>query len=377
MECSRYNIERYCQTGRRIKKSTKKLKQLAKSCHVRYGGTLPFPPFSIFRKKQATCARILARQPDNVDYVSAGTQLDVFLKEVVDVNKPVRMTKYRGYPEAAIYGLLYLLERNQNECLILSNFDHLVTKIKTNPQLSLADLTDLDWTSVGIVWSWKTNRFVMQLPTLSEANYITAARACIANKKSRFLINIVTIIGRNGAHHANLLLYDKITHIVERFEPYQAFPSNLQMEEFDLELEKLFIKIDPELDEFVGPPNIDFFLKVGLQRQQESEGEMKYLDPVGFCQPWTFLYADTRLSFPDQRPESIPDYFKTWVKQNNISLTQFIRNYSQHLYQTSRAIFRNFVQEETSPRVDPEVALLALGLQQLSIYKTVMPVVSP
>jgi hypothetical protein len=372
MECSKYNFERYCQTGRRLTKKDKKIKQLAKSCKVRYGGPFPFPPFSAFKKNQATCARILSSKPENVDYVSAGQQLDRFLTEVVDLDNPVRMTNYRGYPEAAIYGLLYLLERNQNECLILSNFDTLVKKIQTSPGISLGDLTDLDWTNVGIVWSWKTNKYKMQVPTLDEDHYVKAAKKCINNKNSRFILNVITIVSRSGYHHANFLLYDKITHIVERFEPYQAFPKNLQMEKFDLELERLFLKIDPNLDEFVGPPNLSFFLKIGLQRQQELEGEQKkFLDPIGFCQPWTFLYADTRLSFPDQRPESIPDYFKTWVKEKNITLTHFIRNYSEHLYQTSRAIFRNFVQESNDID-DPEVALLALGLKQLSIYQTVM-----
>ena len=176
-------------------------------------------------------------------------------------------------------------------------------------------------------------------------------------------------------HHANILLYDKVTHIAERFEPYQAFPSNLGMESFDLALEALFMRIDPDFEEFIGPPNIDFFRKVGLQLQQEQEGELTTLDPVGFCQPWTFLYADTRLSFPDQQPESIPDLYKTWVADQNMTLTAFIRNYAESLYQTSRTVFRRYLEDdhsEISNIQDPESRLFAIALKQLSIYKTVM-----
>ena len=158
MECSKNNIERYCQTGKRVKSKSKKIEQLAKSCRVGYHGPYWFFPLALVQRNDHTCARLIANKHENIDYVSVGEQMNLFLKEIVNVQNEVQVTNYRGYPEAGIYGLLYLLRRNENECLVLSNFQKFITKLCATPGMTIDDLSDLDWTNVGIVWHWDSKK---------------------------------------------------------------------------------------------------------------------------------------------------------------------------------------------------------------------------
>ena len=376
MQCEAHQIARVCQSEGNL--DPKAVRELASACNIAYRGPIPLPLLKQIGQDTFTCTQLIASKTNTQPYVSVDAQINKFFKllhnrgSTVDV-PPVRSTKYRGFPESAIYGLMYLLRRNENECVIVSNISRIIERIKSDPLLRIDDLTELDWASLGIVWHWKdcASRFDVTFPHGEDA-YIEATKACSRNPQTRFVITVITLVSKTGTHHANILLYDNLNHVLERFEPYQASNANQQTDVLDERLCLLYKQIDPTIQRFIRPPNFHFFMQPGLQLRQERENRMTHQDPVGFCQPWTFLYADTRLAFPDQIPEKIPELLQQWADQQHITLTEFIRNFSEHLYTTSRTVFGHYLHSDYQVYVDPEVQLLRVALEQLSICMTVM-----
>lgn len=374
MACRQEEIDRYCGSNQLIRRSDQ-IAKLGTDCKTGYYGWLDIWPFKYIQRDSYTCSRLLSLKPENVDYVPVDKQLKRFLNDIVGLPH-VEFTNYEGFVESGLYALLYLLRRNQSECIILSNFGNLVTNILETPTMKLREI---NWSDIGLQWYWQDGEYQLQFPgTVTEANYINAIQNCVT-QKSRFIINLITLVHRHTQmHHANILLYDSHTHILERFEPYQVQLTGYNLHKFDERLQNIYQKADPDFFDFIGPPDVNFFLRHGIQQIQEEEGEQKYagqilLDPEGFCQPWTILYADIRMSFPDQAPESIPTLLKQWVKTKNISLTTFIRNYSEHLYQINETIYQRYIRQNHKfvRFQDKRVVTFGLIIQQLRNFKTV------
>jgi hypothetical protein len=77
-----------------------------------------------------------------------------------------------------------------------------------------------------------------------------------------------------------------------------------------------------------------------MQTIQEDEKEK--LEVVGFCSVWSCFWIDLRLSNPDIDREHLIDMaikeLKKLKKKENISFTQFIRNYSGLIVNVSNEI---------------------------------------
>jgi hypothetical protein len=322
------------------------------------------------------CWHLLSIQPQDLEgYVSVEQQFQVFIDDVISVPN-VPSTKYKGYAETAVFGLLYLLRRNENECVVLSNFANMSKQLLQNKRLKMDDVPLLDWSEVGFVYGWnkRLGDYDFIYPGNNKQMFLDGMAQCLESETTRFAFNIVTLSNRNGSNHANILLYDRVMHTAERFDPYQVQLPGMNLEKFDSQLCNMYQDIDPDFHTFYSPPNLDFFSAHGLQGSQENEKEMKFLDPVGFCQPFTFLIADTRMSFPEQDTRSIVDRYRKAARDNNITITTFIRNYTDHLFQTAQVIYKRYLNQKNGFRDfdDARVPLLAIMLDQLSIYKTVM-----
>ena len=75
---------------------------------------------------------------------------------------------------------------------------------------------------------------------------------------------------------------------------------------------------------------LDFLEENSFQRIQENEKEMtKENDPPGgYCVIWSCWYAELRLSNCDKNRKCIVKLALKNIQKNNITLTQYIRNYS-------------------------------------------------
>lgn len=160
-------------------------------------------------------------------------------------------------------------------------------------------------------------------------------------KSKRF---VVLPFGYNciDSGHANWLLYDKETCSLERFEPYGKLNDKkcLNPPNLDSEIEKLFKENlgDSFIKNYYHP--LSFSPARNLQTIQEAEKEK--LEIVGFCSVWSCFWIDLRLSNPDIDRKKLLDMtikeLKKLKRKENISFTQFIRNYSGIIVDVSNEI---------------------------------------
>lgn len=166
---------------------------------------------------------------------------------------------------------------------------------------------------------------------------------CLHNDKIRFIMFKLTLVASTQGTHANIILFDKKTGIMDRFDPYGHLPY-LSSHDMDKFLENKFKKM---LKWYINKNNLkfqylspkDFMGSVSFQTiSDDSNSVVKKLgDPIGYCLAWVFWYVDMRLNNPDIHPKDIIEIsideiikFGKGRKSNNIFI-DFIRNYAGEL----------------------------------------------
>ena len=369
--CTRESIIRTCMGG---EYTPQKLEGVAESCRVTPGGLFNIWPFSVLGVKATTCSHLMAI--DTKEFVRSSIDNDIFRNLSNSIAKPhVDRTNYNGFVENGVFALIYLLTRHANECVVLTNFRQTVTRIMKDPFMTL---DSLNWSDISLYWGQRH----LTVPGNNRPLFEAQVSQCLSRPTVRFLLSLVTIVGDTGVHHANILLYDKHTGLLERFDPYQTQLQDFHTDELDAELEALFASItrrkvlrDLRLSRvrFIKPVNVQKKIGFGLQELAEGEGAETTGDPIGFCQPWTIMYADARMSLPNQDPATIPELLQSIAKDKNIGLTELIRPYSQHLHEVNKkvllAYMRNKGLREHGDRV---LAIYGLFLDQLLQYASVL-----
>jgi hypothetical protein len=160
----------------------------------------------------------------------------------------------------------------------------------------------------------------------------------------RFIFLKLTIISNvNMGTHANIIIFDKKTGILERFEPYGIIPYIDNKSLDDMIQSKIGIILKQYLDtkniklKYYSPS--DYMIDVSFQTiSNDDDSQYRKLgDPRGYCLAWTFWYLEMRLNNPDLLPnelvkKSISIISKSdKVRDSKHSFIDFIRNYSNKL----------------------------------------------
>ncbi len=225
---------------------------------------------------------------------------------------------YAGYVEGGVFGLIYILERNKNACAVFNDLD-------TN---------DLSWYDLGLVWRDKklagdTDEFILKM------------RKC----QARFVVVVLTLWTGVLVLHANILIYDTLNNVAERFDPYHdGIGSADLLANVDAELEKFYRRVYPSFSRMVRPPKKKLFQ--GIQTIQEGERDKRRFDPPGYCQPFTFLYCQCRLAFPDMDAIQVRDLIKASAQKRSQSVSDFIRTYAESLQDNTLKLFSKYLKLE-------------------------------
>lgn len=344
-----------------------------------------FWPFTYFNTKEAICSELLRIHPEYGVQYTVDQRLEQYLGSIVfgkDKDKKFRgleFTWFRGYVEYGFLGLVYLLKRNPDTtCIVLGNLERITEKIISEENLKIR------WPDVGLVWTpdiWRGDRRrEVRFPGGSKRSYIRRVKdSCGFNnskrkkKGKRFVLTLVTLISEDGTKgHANILLYDKQLKELERFDPSQVTHPCFNSEDLDQILKETYCHIDPEYKgKMIASPDVEFYLKQGLQTRQVLEIEDQHDDdPVGFCLPWTMLYAEARLTFPSMDPKLVSRHIQILAEKNNVSLTEFIRRYAETIHQMNENVLLKFAMRKEyylQKYKDPRVPLLNLFIENLEI----------
>lgn len=120
--------------------------------------------------------------------------------------------------------------------------------------------------------------------------------------------------------HANLLIYNKLTNTIERFDPMGGIRKEYENIKLDRKLKDYFNKYNINYSS----PN-EFCPKVSFQKLQGKEKEFKF----GLCAAWTLWFLDFKLSNLNISDSSvlINLALDKLNKPGSKSLTTFILNY--------------------------------------------------
>ncbi len=252
----------------------------------------------------------------------------------------------------------------------MSNFDKAIEQLL---ELEDGTIEDVQWEDIAIVWRPKLlGGFAVSYPGGID-NYIRVAKKCRADKRDRFMITIVMLINKSDMTHANILLYDREMKECERFDSYQATHSSFHTSELDKSIEQVYRQLDPEFVRMIYPPDAPFYQRMGLQSKQEAEREMIEGELAGFCQPYTILYAEMRLTYPTQNPRLLSLNIQKAVMKEDVSVTQFMRSYAEAMHQKNTEIIIKYLMKAKKYEkfADPRIPLLILYLDKLKTYKNI------
>ena len=268
---------------------------------------------------------------------------------------------YEDYTDIvqAFIGLMFILRTHRNSCsLIWSNLETV-----TIPNLDIR---------------WKCDDYNKRIlyhnfPIYENFKY------CQDNISVRFIIISVMLLHKYGCDifipgvpattHANFLIYDKKTKIMERFEPHGSIVYGSEWYDSD-RLDKALIKMfvdDPKYDvkKYISP--IDVCPNFSFQHIQVAEG----LGYPGSCLMWSYWYTDMRLTYPDIQPYQLQEIMLKKLQEQPYSMTQFIKNYAQFLHDKTIEIRKEAPDDEDTLDLKKLKAYLIKKLNE-EINKTII-----
>jgi hypothetical protein len=163
------------------------------------------------------------------------------------------------------------------------------------------------------------------------AKYWVAWQKGMNDPKARFLISLLSLTEMDGGVHANVLIYDKDSHEIERFDSIgPSVHANYNTEALDAKLRELFEsqrgKILPADYKYIRPHD---FCPVELFQYKEMD-EISVEDTRGNCAVWRAWYIDIRLANPNVLRQHLVKIALQKLDDFG-SLATFIKSYQAHI----------------------------------------------
>lgn len=244
----------------------------------------------------------------------------------LDYNKSIAFVTYTGVTLDIMFGLIYILKNYNNVVTTSLSIDFKDNQSLKDHYMKIENrnVGEDELLNFEIIWNNQTLFF----PSSLDANI----KSFKENINKRFLI-IPIGIELSQDSHANILIYDKKTNEVERFEPNGAtFPYKFNYNP-DL-LDKLIkdkMTLFFEDIKYIKP--IEFLPKIGFQLLEAYDHykTKKIGDPGGFCGAWCSWYAFMRVKYESIDRKQLTNKLIRKTKELNIPFKNLIRNFANKI----------------------------------------------
>lgn len=240
----------------------------------------------------------------------------------------VKFSSYTGISLDIISGLLYITKKFPNVSTSLTkNFilnEKLENYYKSN---GINKEMFSDFLNFELIWSFHK----LFIPTIFKQQITNF----FADDTKRYLVFPLGIELSNGAH-ANILLYDKETSHIERFEPYgKSFPPgfNYNPTSLDTHLKNLFLNyLNANGNMIYYDPSM-YETKIGLQLLDTIEyAKQKNIgDPGGFCAAWALWYIEMRIINNQISKNLLIDKLINYIRLKRVSFRSIIRSFTKNI----------------------------------------------
>lgn len=170
---------------------------------------------------------------------------------------------------------------------------------------------------------------------------------CI-NTQCRFVVLKLSLVPFSTMLHANIIIYDKQTNRIIRFEPYGDWDllDSFQLDKMIIGLFKKSISEDKTKSlKYVRPT--EYLSKTKFQSSSFGDHlKQKNLgDPDGYCLAWCYWFLELKLLNPDLSEKLLVESTLNEIIMNakdtdTNPLLNYIRKYSKHLDKEKNIIFR-------------------------------------
>jgi len=189
---------------------------------------------------------------------------------------------------------------------------------------------------------------------------------CLEVNNIRYIFIKLTLIPSSFGTHANILIFDKNSGILERFEPYGRIPYLENNKLDDLlknRLSPIFINYLNKYNKkfkYISPTDYVDGLSFQILSNDDQDTTKKLGDPAGYCLAWTYWYLEMRLN-----NNNIPSAELVRKSTNNI-----INNKSKY---DNRYPFIDFIRDY-STKLDKlkNKFLIAVGISKKNIYNLIL-----
>lgn len=273
------------------------------------------------KKDKEMCIKKISENYKNK--ISIPQKKSVYCKIIVNTGKNIVESTYKGFTIDIMSGLLLLHNKYKNIMSSLNNNIVINTDLMKHYRQSGIQKT-YDFLNFEIIWLHQNIFF--------PDNFTSTIQKFIKSENRFFVAPIGIEIGI-GSAHANILLYDKKTNTMERFEPNgSTMPSNYNYNCWYLD--KLLMNyFGSQFKNMTYLTPAEFLPKIGFQMYENIEyyKTRKLSDPGGYCGAWCTWYIDNRLEYSeyDIDASKLVKYLIKKIKNENYSFKNLIRNYSK------------------------------------------------
>lgn len=244
---------------------------------------------------------------------------DIDIPEVVDTN-------YGLFGSNVLYNVIYLIQILKKYNNVFVPFQYLLPDKYINEIKNLQNL-NLYKTKAGKmlhnVVSLYTEYFFEISPCVilwhsknikhHDSNIKIYIKKLLDSNNIRFIVIRLSLIMLTNTSHANIILYDKTTNTIERFEPYGSLNYHVRdIDELDQYLLELFRESISKSIVYRSPQEYMKNCKLQLISNESDLENKKIGDPDGFCLAWCFWFLELKLKNPDRNTESLIE--KTLLK---------------------------------------------------------------
>jgi hypothetical protein len=197
-------------------------------------------------------------------------------------------------------------------------------------------------TEYCFVWAWDEERSLFDLK-IPEGFWDAWADNMLS--PARFLVVLLSLVSESGGFHANVLIYDKTTHEMERFDGLGNDTAlSYSMTKCDMTIKELF---NSHMGTHV-PHTFKYFTPIDYCPRKAAVFQSKELDQIGFddltgnCAIWRLWYIDTRLGNPHLDRKQVIQY-ATKTLDNFGNYPKFIKSYQAYILKEMAAHADNLV----------------------------------
>jgi ankyrin repeat protein len=267
-------------------------------------------------KDEAVCRRRVREELQKGNWYAQSTQI-----EILPGNR-VKFGTFTGTTLDVLFGLIYLLQKWNNVATLTHDPSN-------NPALNshyIQNSIDVAGEFLNFEVVWVYGKLFLPSDTTGCIDRF------MKNSKLRFLVAPLGIETDEGSH-ANYLIYDKDSGVMERFEPHGALaPEKMDYRplELDAQLEEQFGQRIKNLT-YLKPSG--YLPRIGFQLFDNFEHN-RYRnigDPGGFCALWCIWYTDLRMNYKHLSQKKLVKKLLDRIRTERISFRNLIRDFSSRI----------------------------------------------